>query len=165
MVRQPAYSPAYRKEAVRDYPRPPRCEPVRLRLRVVLAGVAIADTRRGIRVLETNHPPVYYFPADDVLTGHLSAATGTSFCEWKGIAHYFDVEVAGRRAGRAAWSYPSPAPGFAAIAGHFAFYAGPMDACFVGEEAVRPQPGTFYGGWITDHLIGPFKGGPGTAGW
>ncbi len=156
---------AYDSECVRDYPRPPRCEPVPSRLRVVFAGITIADTQRGVRVLETNHPPTYYFPPDDVQSGHLIAAAGGSFCEWKGMARYFDVDVTGRRATRAVWSYPSPTAAFAAIAGYFAFYAGPMDACFVGEERARPQPGGFYGGWITDHLVGPFKGEPGSEGW
>ena len=53
----------------------------------------------------------------------------------------------------------------AAIRDHIAFYPAPMDGCFVGDERVTPQPGGFYGGWVTADLAGPFKGEPGTMGW
>lgn len=153
------------QESVWDYPRPPRLEPVAKRLRVVLGGATIADTTRGLRVLETSHPPVYYLPPEDIGMDHLDAVEGSSFCEWKGWTQYFDVEANGRRADRAAWCYPRPTAPFAALGGHVAFYAHAMDACFVDEEQVRAQPGSFYGGWITDAIVGPFKGDPGTAGW
>jgi uncharacterized protein (DUF427 family) len=138
---------------------------VTARLRVVLGGVTIADTMRGHRVLETSHPPNYYFPPDDVLPGALVPAEGSSFCEWKGRARYFDVVGGDVVAERVAWAYDTPSPAFASITGHVAFYAAPMDACFVDDELVTPQPGGFYGGWITSTVVGPFKGGPGTRGW
>jgi uncharacterized protein (DUF427 family) len=132
---------------------------------VILAGVTLADTMHGKRVLETSHPPVYYFPAQHVRMQCLVAVSGSSFCEWKGMARYFDAVVAGKRVPRAAWAYPDPMPDFVAITDYLAFYAHLMDACFVGDEQARPQPGSFYGGWITKDIVGPFKGGPGTAGW
>jgi uncharacterized protein (DUF427 family) len=153
------------QESVWPYPRPPRLESVPVRLRVVFDGVLIADTTAGHRVLETSHPPVYYLPPGDVSPGALVRAPGTSVCEWKGAAIYFIVVGPSRRAPRAAWAYPDPAASFRAIAGHVAFYAGPMDACFVGEEQITPQPGGFYGGWITRGIVGPFKGEPGSEGW
>lgn len=153
------------RESVWDYPRPPRLEPCKKRLRVVLGGVILADTTSGKRVLETSHPPVYYFPAEDVRTQHLVAANGSSCCEWKGTARYFDVTIPGKLVRRAAWAYPDPTPDFAAIKDHLAFYGHLMDACFVGDEQVTPQPGGFYGGWITSDIVGRFKGAPGTAGW
>jgi uncharacterized protein (DUF427 family) len=116
-------------------------------------------------VLETSHPPSYYIPPADVDPALLRPAAGASFCEWKGTARYFDVVVGEAVAPRAAWGYPEPSPAFAAIRGHFAFYPAAMEACTVDGERVRPQPGGFYGGWITGDLAGPFKGGPGTAGW
>ncbi|GEP07954.1 hypothetical protein MOX02_59920 [Methylobacterium oxalidis] len=148
-----------------DYPRPPRLEPVPERLRVVFDGVTIADSVRGWRVLETSHPPTYYLPPDDILPGALASAEGSSFCEWKGRAVYYDVIGPQRRIRRMAWAYPKPSAPFAALTNHIAFYAGPMDACFVGEERVTPQPGGFYGGWVTGRVVGPFKGEPGTEGW
>ncbi len=165
MIRPRPVRPKPGQESVWDYPRPPRLEAVTRRLRVVFNGVTVADTERGHRVLETSHPPVYYFPPDDVRMEYLSGAGGGSFCEWKGRAGYFDIDVSGKRAPGAAWCYPSPTPGFAAIRDHVAFYCHAMDACFVGVEQARPQPGNFYGGWITDDIAGPFKGEPGTAGW
>ncbi|MGZ9021558.1 MAG: DUF427 domain-containing protein, partial [Rhodoplanes sp.] len=122
------------------------------------------------RVLETSHPPVYYFPPGDVRMEHLVPARETSFCEWKGRARYYDIDaggskLGGKRVAKAAWTYPDPMPDFLAIEDHIAFYPQLMDACFVGDEEARPQPGQFYGGWITDAIVGPFKGGPGSAGW
>jgi uncharacterized protein (DUF427 family) len=134
-------------------------------LRVVLGGEVIAATTRGFRVLETTHPPNYYFPPDSVRGDVLEAAAGTSFCEFKGRAHYFTVRAGNHEEVDAAWGYDTPSPAFAPITGHVAFYAGRMDACFVDDEPVTPQPGDFYGGWITADLEGPFKGGPGTRGW
>lgn len=154
-------------ESVWDYPRPPRLEPVAKRIRVVLGGAVVAETARAHRVLETSHPPVYYVPLDDVAPGALEPAQGRgSLCEWKGAASYYDVIGGnGRRVERGAWAYLSPASGYEPIRGAVAFYAGPMDECTVGDERVEPQPGGFYGGWITRDLEGPFKGAPGTTGW
>jgi uncharacterized protein (DUF427 family) len=152
-------------ERVWDYPRPPRLERVPQRLRVVLGGVTLADTTQGFRVLETSHPPTYYLPRGDILSTALVPAAGSSFCEWKGNASYFDVQAGGVLRRKVAWSYARPTPPFEALAGCVAFYAAPMDACFVDDEQVTPQPGGFYGGWVTLNLVGPFKGGPGSMGW
>jgi uncharacterized protein (DUF427 family) len=132
---------------------------------VVLGGETIADTTRALRVLETSHPPAFYLPRADFAPGALAPAAGGSFCEWKGEAAYLDVRGGGVTAARAAWYYPDPVPAFAALRDHVAVYPGAMDACTVGGERVRPQDGGFYGGWITSEIVGPFKGGPGTAGW
>ena len=140
-------------------------EPTTAHLVVVLGGVTIAETRAAYRVLETSHPPNYYFPPDAVLADALARVEGSSFCEWKGRAHYFDVRGGDRIAPRAAWGYASPNERFAPIRDYVAFYPEPMDACFVDGEPVEPQDGGFYGGWITSAVVGPFKGGPGTRGW
>ena len=152
-------------EAVADYPRPPRLERSPHRIRIVFAGQTILATSAAWRVLETHHPPTYYLLPGDFLPGVLRPGQRGSVCEWKGEAVYFSLVAEGRTARNAAWSYPDPTHGFRAITDHVAVYAGPMDACFVGEHQVLPQPGGFYGGWITPDLIGPFKGGPGTAFW
>lgn len=153
------------KESVWDYPRPPRLEHAHRHLRIVFAGETVADSRRAWRVLETSHPPVYYLPPADIRMEWLSPASGSSLCEFKGEAVYWTLAVHGRRAQRAAWSYPRPARGFEGLKDHLAFYAGRVDACFVDGERVVAQPGDFYGGWITSDLVGPFKGGPGSRGW
>jgi len=161
-----AVQPGPGQQSVWDYPRPPRLEPTARRVRVVLGGVTIADTRQALRVLETSHPPNYYFPPEDVQREHLESLPGIgSVCEWKGAAHYFNVNAGGRRASRAAWSYPDPTAAFVALKDHVAFYAGQMDACYVDDEQAQPQPGVFYGGWVTADVVGPFKGEPGTEGW
>ena len=142
-------------ESVWDYPRPPavtRCERT---VRIELGGVVIAESGRALRVLETSHPPTLYLPQDDIAAGVLAPAAGSSFCEFKGRAVYFDVAAGGRVAERAAWHYPEPDPAYAALLGHVSFYPGRMDACWLGEERIRAQAGDFYGGWITADLAGP----------
>jgi uncharacterized protein (DUF427 family) len=161
----PADRPGPGQESVWDYPRPPRLERVPERLVVVLGGEVIADTTNGWRVLETSHPPNYYFPREDVREGAVELGSGASFCEFKGRAAYYDVRGGDRVEAQAAWGYEQPSPAFAPIAGHLAFYAHRMDECFVDGERVTPQDGGFYGGWITSRVVGPFKGGPGTRGW
>ncbi len=153
------------QESVWDYPRPPRLEPTSKRIRVVLNGETIVDSRRAYRVLETSHPPVYYVPLEDVKPGVLEHSGNSSICEWKGGARYHSLRVGNRVAPDAAWYYPNPTPGFVPIKHFVAFYAGPMDACFVDDERVTPQPGGFYGGWITSDVVGPFKGEAGSWGW
>jgi uncharacterized protein (DUF427 family) len=153
------------QESVWDYPRPPRLEAVSQRLRVVLGGVTIADTVSGVRVLETSHPPNYYFPLVDVAPEALIPESGSSWCEWKGRAHYYATRGGTRVEDRAAWGYATPTPACAQLAGMVAFYAALTDACFVDDEQVRAQAGGFYGGWITDNIVGPFKGEPETSSW
>ncbi len=153
------------QESVWAYPRPAIAEATSRRLRIVHRGVIVADTLKGVRTLETSHPPTYYFPRDDVNPSVLRPSDHRSFCEWKGWAAYFDVELAGERAPAAAWSYAAPTPGFAILQHHVAFYASPFDACTVDAEQITPQPGGFYGGWITSREAGPFKGVPGSRFW
>jgi uncharacterized protein (DUF427 family) len=152
-------------EDVWSYPRPPALQPVAKPIRIEFAGRVIAETTGAYRVLETSHPPVYYLPPDAFTGCTLELAPGRSFCEWKGSARYWTIRAGDQVAERVAWSYPDPTPDFAAIAEYLAVYAGPMDGCFVDGERVTPQPGGFYGGWITADLKGPFKGGPGSMGW
>lgn len=152
-------------ERVAEYPRPPRLEASARRVRIVLGGAVVAETTAGWRVLETYHPPTWYLPPDAFGAGVLQPASGSSLCEWKGRARYWDLRSGSVVAARAGWSYPDPTLDFVAIADHVAVYAGMMEACFVDEERVVPQPGGFYGGWITSDVEGPFKGGPGTLGW
>ncbi len=153
------------QESVWDYPRPPIAVPCGKRVVIVHRGVTIADTLGAIRTLETSHPPTYYLPPTDVRMSALHPVDGSSFCEWKGHALYFDVIVDGQRLSRAAWSYPAPTANFEALRDHLAFYAQSFDACSVGGERATPQAGGFYGGWITADLAGPFKGIPGSRFW
>jgi uncharacterized protein (DUF427 family) len=153
-------------ESVWDYPRPPRLEAVPCEIRVEHRGVALAVTTASWRVLETSQPPAYYLPPDDVTVGLLRPSSTRTFCEWKGTATYADVVLAdGTTVADAAWCYPRPSAAFAPIADHWAFYAQKLDRCVVDGEVVQPNPGSFYGGWATSWITGPFKGGPGTAHW
>jgi len=157
--------PAPGQESVWDYPRPPALEATSNLLRVEFGGLTIAETTHAFRVLETSQPPAYYFPPDDVDLSHLVATSQRTFCEWKGQAHYFTVVAGDRESPDAVWSYGSPVERFAPITGYLAFYPQRVDACFVDGELVQANEGGFYGGWITSKIVGPFKGGPGSAGW
>lgn len=153
-------------ESVWDYPRPPRVEATDRRIRVVHRGRVLVDSARAVRVLETSHPPAYYVPFDDIAPGVLVPSGGRrTVCEWKGVASYVDVVVEGERAARAGWTFTSPRAGYEVLAGRVAFYAQALDECWVDDERVLPQDGSFYGGWITGDVVGPFKGAPGTSRW
>ncbi|MEL6366320.1 MAG: DUF427 domain-containing protein [Pseudomonadota bacterium] len=158
------------EESVWDFPRPPRVEAVEEALCVEFARETIAETARGLRVVETSGAPVYYFPPSDVMDGVLRTVEGAhSVCEWKGVATYFDLVVGGRVSKKAAFTYPDPlddlGEGYERLAGLIAFYANRVDAAWVGETRATPQPGGFYAGWVTPRLKGPIKGEPGSEGW
>ena len=153
------------QESVWDYPRPPLLEPTSALVEVTLGGVTIVRTTRALRVLETSHPPTYYLPVDAFAAGSLVPAGGQSYCEWKGVAAYFDLVAGSAVAERAAWGYPHPTSAYEALRDHVAIYPSAMDACTVDGEVVTPQPGNFYGGWVTSGVVGPFKGVAGSRGW
>lgn len=153
------------QESVWRYPRPAIAEPSDRRIRIEHCGILVADTRAAVRTLETSHPPSWYLPPADLTPGLLLRSDRRSFCEWKGHASYWHLRIGGELLRDVAWSYPEPSPAFAALRDHVAFYAAPLDSCTVDGEQVVPQPGGFYGGWITSDLAGPFKGVPGSMGW
>ena len=158
-------TPGPGQESVWDYPRPPRIERVDRRIRVIFAGQTIAETTRAIKYMETSHPPGYYIPAEDVRMNLLSPTSHRSMCEYKGTARYYDIVVNGDVSRDAAWQYPSPWSPYEDLAGHISFYPQKVDEASVDGEAVDSQQGSFYGGWITGDVTGPFKGAPGTLGW
>ncbi len=153
------------QESVWDYPRPPRLEACAKQIQVIFNGVTIADTSNSYRLLETSHPPFYYIPPEDIQMSYLKPSSAGSFCEWKGLANYYNIAVGERVMEQAAWYYAQPVSTFAAIKDYVAFYPRKMDACYVNGELVVAQEGDFYGGWITSDIVGPFKGGVGTWGW
>jgi uncharacterized protein (DUF427 family) len=159
-----AVEPGPGQESVWDYPRPPVIVDDARRVQVRLAGQLIAETCAARRVLETASPPTFYLPPESMQLDCLRPDTGSSFCEWKGRAAYFSVCIAKHCLKHAAWTYPEPFPEFTAIRNYLAFYPHGLE-CYVDGERVRAQAGGFYGGWITDQIVGPFKGDPDTGGW
>ncbi|MFI9770181.1 DUF427 domain-containing protein [Streptomyces sp. NPDC052415] len=159
-------APPREPESVWDYPRPPAVRPDDRRIRVECATEVLADTQRALRVLETSHPPVFYIPRGDVRTELLHPAAGNrTWCEWKGMAQYWDIVVGDDVRTRAAWSYQHPEPAYTSLTGFLAFYPSRVDRCTVDGEEAGAQEGDVYGGWITPEVRGPFKGGPGTLLW
>ena len=157
-----AQEPADGQESVWDYPRPPAVVADDRTVEVLIDGETVARTTRARRVLETASPPTFYLPPDDVDESKLVVVPGGSWCEWKGEARYFAPASHPRQP--VAWCYPAPTPAFEAIAGWLSFYPGRVE-CRVDGERVRPQDGGFYGGWVTDEIVGPWKGEHGTGGW
>ncbi|MBC7968674.1 MAG: DUF427 domain-containing protein [Verrucomicrobia bacterium] len=153
------------QESVWDYPRPPRLEETAKHIQIIFNGITIADTHQAKRVLETSHPPVYYIPLEDIKQEHLVKSARSTYCEWKGHGAYYSLVIGDKRLDDVAWYYPEPTLAFVAITNHVAFYPAPMDACYVDGEKVEPQPGNFYGGWVTSDIVGPFKGTLGSWGW
>jgi uncharacterized protein (DUF427 family) len=153
------------QESVWDYPRPPRVEDFAGHIRVIFNNIVIADTHSAKRVLETSHPPVFYIPPRDIEMHYLVKSPLTTWCEFKGKAHYYTVSANEREVKNAAWYYPDPTPEFLPLKDYLAFYPSLMDACEVNGEKVTAQEGDFYGGWITSNIVGPFKGEAGTMGW
>jgi uncharacterized protein (DUF427 family) len=164
-MQPPRVEPGPGQESVWDYPRPPALRPSDEHVVVVHHGVVIADTHRAIRVCETSQAPGYYIPRDDIAMHHLVRTKHRSYCEWKGAATYWSVQVGEAVARDAAWSYETPSATFLPIAGHLAFYPQKVDECRVDGELVVPNAGDFYGGWVTSKVVGPFKGAPGTQSW
>jgi uncharacterized protein (DUF427 family) len=153
------------QESVWDYPRPAILQDTNKHIKVIFNSIVLAETNQAKRVLETSHPPVYYIPSADIKLEHLIATEKKSWCEWKGLSQYYNVTVDNKYVNYAAWRYIDPSPNFVAIREYYAVYPNLMDACYVNDELVTPQPGNFYGGWITSDIVGPFKGGAGTWGW
>lgn len=153
------------QESVWDYPRPPRIEPFNGHIRIVFNDDIILDTKQAFRILETSHPPTYYLPEDQFKKGIFVSNPVTSYCEYKGLARYYDIVLKGKKARQAAWYYPDPSVSFKAIKNFVSIYAHLMDSCYVNGEKVKAQQGDFYGGWITSNIVGPFKGAAGTSGW
>lgn len=159
-----AVAPRPGQVSVWDFPRPPRLQPDTREVVVRWGDVELARTSSAIMVLETSHPPSFYLPWADVAQQYFEVAAGGSFCEWKGPASYWTLVNGDRRLDGMAWSYPKPLAGAEALAKCVAFYPTELD-CRVDGAPVLPQPGGFYGGWITPELVGPFKGAPGSTGW
>lgn len=152
------------QESVWDYPRPPKIDPDNRNILVQINNTLIAESRNTVRILETSSPPVFYIPEADIDMTKLEEGRGSSLCEWKGPAGYLDVHVVGQVINNAGWTYPRPFPGFEYIKNYVAFYPSKLD-CYVNGEKVLPQPGEFYGGWVTSEVTGPFKGEKGSEWW
>jgi uncharacterized protein (DUF427 family) len=165
MNKRQRIEPAPGQESVWDYPRPPRMEDSKKHIQVIFNGVIIADTHRAKRILETSHPPVYYIPPEDVKMGYFTPTSRTTFCEWKGLASYYTITMGDKSVPDGAWYYQHPNEAYASLATYIALYPSKMNACYVDGEQVQSQAGDFYGGWITQDIVGPFKGGAGTWGW
>ena len=156
--------PGAGQESVWDYPRPPKIDPDNRTVIVNYKTVIVAESRNTVRILETSSPPVFYIPEKDIDLTKLEKGEGSSLCEWKGQGGYWNVTIDGNKIINAGWSYEKPFPGYEFIRNYVAFCPERLE-CFVDGERVLPQPGKFYGGWVTSEITGPFKGEKGSEWW
>lgn len=157
--------PAEGQVSVWDFPRPPLVEDITHHIRVYYKGLLIADSTQTKRVLEKAHPPCYYIPMSDIQMHYLKPNNEISFCEYKGKASYFNVEIGEDVLQDIAWTYLKPTSKYTQLTGYIAFFAGKGCDCYVHDELASPQPSEFFGGWITSDIVGPFKGEEGTWDW
>jgi uncharacterized protein (DUF427 family) len=141
-------------ENIHDYPRPPRLDPFDAHVVVEFNNMRVADSGRAIRVLEKGHPPAWYIPPEDVRVEFLAREPYSYICEWKGLAHYYQLAVHGAVSESAAWCFVEPTPEFAGIKHYIAFYPGRVGKCTVNGEVVIPEVQEHLGGWITSDLEG-----------
>lgn len=163
-MRPEPQKPTPGQESVWDYPRPPHAERSQELVKVVFEGQTIAETSQSVRIMETSLAPSYYIPPEDVNLEYLRPRDRTTWCEWKGRARYYDVVVREAVAANAGWAYPDPTSPYEQIRDYLSFYPSRVE-CYVDGELAEPQPGGFYGGWVTSKVVGPFKGEPGTEYW
>ncbi len=98
------------------------------RVRVTLGGAVIADSARAVRLQEAAYPPVFYIPREDANMALLTRTTLSTHCPYKGDASYYTIQAGGRTAKDAVWSYETPFPAMAEIAGYLAFYPNRVDS-------------------------------------
>lgn len=92
---------------------------------VIRAGDAVlGESRKALALVEGGGRAVIYFPRDDLAMAMMDRSDTTSGCPWKGRASYFSIITNAGTIRDAAWSYETPKPEVAAIAGHLAFYPG-----------------------------------------
>ncbi len=96
--------------------------PTKGRVQVKFGGRVIADTTRAVTLQEASYPPVQYIPREDTQMALLQPTAHQTHCPYKGDASYFSLEAGDKSAENAVWSYETPFPAVAAIAGHLAFY-------------------------------------------
>jgi uncharacterized protein (DUF427 family) len=106
---------------------PIRIEPNRKRVRVLWGGKVVADTTRALTLFEASYPGVQYIPRDDADMTLLTRTTHKTHCPYKGDASYYSVKIGDRIAENAVWTYETPIPGVAEIAGYLAFYPNRVD--------------------------------------
>jgi uncharacterized protein (DUF427 family) len=111
------------------------------RLQVVYSGHVIVDSGRALTLQESTYPAVIYFPREDAQMAFFGRTDHKTHCPYKGDASYFSLNMDGRLAENAVWTYEAPYPAMAEIRGHLAFYANRVEINEVGDatplDAVR----------------------------
>src|SRR5688572_8799744 len=106
------------------------------RVRAVLGGRTVVDSRRAKLLHETGHLPVYYFPVVDLRQDLLEPSDHSTRCPFKGQASYWSIRAGGAVADNAVWGYDDPLDEVAAPAGHRALYWDRVDEWWEEDERV-----------------------------
>jgi uncharacterized protein (DUF427 family) len=116
-------------------------EPTPKRIRVLVGGETIADSRGAFLLHEGGHQPIYYFPPEDVRADALSPSDRHTHCPKKGDASYYDIAGGDKMVDAGAWYYPEVLPGAPPrLAGLIAFYWQRMDHWYEEDEEVFVHP-------------------------
>jgi uncharacterized protein (DUF427 family) len=92
------------------------------RVRISVDGHVIADSTRALTLKEASYPAVHYVPRADANLALMARADRVTHCPYKGDANYFSIVADGKTIENAIWTYETPFPAMAEIAGHLAFY-------------------------------------------
>jgi len=115
-------------------------EPTPKRIRVVVAGEVVADSRAAMMLHESGHQPIYYFPPEDVRAELLESSERHTHCPKKGDASYYTIRVGDHVVDAGAWYYPDPIDGAPPIKDLIAFYFNRMDHWYEEDEEVFVHP-------------------------
>jgi uncharacterized protein (DUF427 family) len=115
-------------------------DPVPQRVRAIVEGHTLVDSRRAVLLHETGHLPVYYFPEDDLRSDLVEPSAHVTRCPYKGQARYWSVRIGDRHVPNAVWAYPEPVEAASFLVGHVALHWGAADEWFVEDEQVFGHP-------------------------
>ena len=108
------------------------------RATVSVGGEVIADSTDVLKLEEDGHRVRYYFPRSDVKMDALVRSPTTTYCPFKGTAHYFGIRAAGDDPGTladAVWTYEEPYEEHPALKDRVAFWDDKFPAIAIHVDA------------------------------
>ena len=102
--------------------------PAESKVRVLVAGRVVAESKQALRLEEKGYPPVYYLPRSDADMSLLVRTTHYTYCPYKGDCTYYSIPIGGSKSEYAVWTYENPYEAMAQIKEHLAFYRSRVDA-------------------------------------
>jgi uncharacterized protein (DUF427 family) len=114
--------------------------PVPQRIRAIVGGETVVDSRQAKLLHETGHLPVYYFPREETRVDLLEPSDHETFCPHKGRASYWTIAAGERTVHDAMWEYREPLDAASFLTGHVALYWNRVDEWFAEDELLLGHP-------------------------